>query len=75
MLIVGLIRSHWDIPEKDTIADFGTTEVEKLNTGIAVVTPIQEVEKILMSDELKKERRADIRQYQKDHADGKQRIL
>jgi hypothetical protein len=68
MLIVGLIRGHFDLADQDNLADFGGTELERLNTGIAIVTPIQEVEKVLMSDELKKQRRAGIRQYQNDHA-------
>lgn len=65
MLLIGLIRAHWDAVE--TLADFGTNEIEKLNTGIAIVTPIQEVEKILTNEELRKRRRIDIREHQKKH--------
>jgi hypothetical protein len=68
MLLVGLIRAHWDLAEKETFVDFGTNDIEKLNTGIAIVTPIQEVEKILTSEELKKQRRIDIREHQTQHA-------
>ena len=68
MLVVGLIRGHWDLAEKEILADFGPTGIEKLNTGIAIVTPIQEVEKILMSEEFRKQRRADLREYPKQRA-------
>jgi hypothetical protein len=69
MIMVGLIRGHFDLADQDSsLTDFGGNQLERLNSGIAIVTPIQEVEKVLMSDELKKQRRADIRQYQNDHA-------
>lgn len=68
MLLLGLIRGHWDVEESDTVTDFGTSEGERLNTGIAIVTPIQEVEKILMGDELRKSRRADIRKHHKSRS-------
>jgi hypothetical protein len=58
MLIVGLIRGHFDLEDQESLTDFGGTELERLNSGIAIVTPIQEVEKVLMSDELRKKRRS-----------------
>jgi hypothetical protein len=65
LVLMGLIRSHWDLFAKDDHADFAVEGMEKLNTGIAVVTPMQEVEKVLMNDELRKGRRADVKKYQK----------
>jgi hypothetical protein len=68
MYVVGLIRGHWDFVQRDVLTDFGTGEAERVNMGIAIVTPIQEVQKSLVGDELTDRRRADIRQYQAEHA-------
>jgi hypothetical protein len=38
--LLGLIRGHW---ERDANLDFGDSESEQLNTGIAMVTPISDV--------------------------------
>jgi hypothetical protein len=38
--LLGLIRGHWE-KEEEWLSDFGETETESLNTGIAMVTPIQ----------------------------------
>jgi hypothetical protein len=67
LILIGLIRGHWDMYDQDFLPDSGIEKMEKLNTGIAIVTPIREVEKVLMSDELRKIRKAHIRAYQKDH--------
>jgi len=68
LLLFGLIRGHWDMDDKDTLPDFGAGTMEKLNTGIAIVTPIQEVTKILMNDELVTMRKADIRKREAEQA-------
>lgn len=68
MLLVGIIRGHWDSLDEDNLTDFVTGTMEKLNTGIAIVTPIQDVERVLMCNELRKSRRAEVRDYQKKHA-------
>jgi hypothetical protein len=68
MLLLGMIRGHWDTEMADSLTDFGTGKIERLNTGIAIVTPIQEVDRILMSDEFKKQRKAEIREYEKKRA-------
>jgi hypothetical protein len=57
--MLGLVRGHWP---KDPVefADFGEGEGEgeQLNTGIAIVTPIQKaVEVIMTTEELVKERK------------------
>jgi hypothetical protein len=67
LALLGLIRGHWDLEDREILSDFGDN-VERLNMGIAIVTPAQEIEKVLMSDELKKQRQADIRKYRKEHA-------
>jgi hypothetical protein len=67
LILVGLIRGHWDLMVKEVLVDFGTNEMEKLNLGMAIVTPIREVQKVLMNEELKRRRRADIRKYRKEH--------
>ena len=64
LVLVGLIRGHWDLENRDFLSESGEHKTERLNTGIAIVTPIQEVEKVLMSDEVRKERNAKIRALQ-----------
>lgn len=54
--LLGLIRGHWP-KEEFEIGDVLDDERESLNTGIAIVTPIQKVLDILDSEEMRKERR------------------
>ncbi len=48
--LLGLIRGHW-YKQSEWLADFGETEGEVLNTGIAIVTPIQKALDIIHSPE------------------------
>src|SRR6266404_5638059 len=62
MDLIGVIRSHWDLEKEniapsDFIAATENKEIEKLNTGIAVVTPIDEVLTIINGEEMRKIRR------------------
>jgi hypothetical protein len=54
--LLGLIRGHWNKTEP-WLSDFGETEQESLNTGIAIVTPIQKALDIIDSEESVKQRR------------------
>jgi len=46
--LLGLIRSHWDYGlERESPRKSRARHIEKINTGIAIVTPIQEVADIL----------------------------
>lgn len=54
--LLGLVRGHWR-KDEEWLADFAGSETESLNTGIAIVTPIQKAMDIIDSDELRKERR------------------
>jgi hypothetical protein len=54
--LLGLIRGHWNKPEP-WLSDFGETEQDSLNTGIAIVTPIQKALDIIDSEDSVKERR------------------
>jgi hypothetical protein len=53
--LLGMIRGHWELEKKASGMDF-TAEDEKLNTGIATVTPISEVLDVLMNEDLVKAR-------------------
>ena len=64
--LLGLIRGHWE-KEGDWLADTDDHETDSLNTGIAMVTPIQKALDIIDSEELVKERK------RKDTEDIKQR--
>ncbi len=60
--LLGLIRGHWK--KDDTwLSDFAGSEEESLNTGIAIVTPIQKALDIINSEEVMKERERTDREY------------
>jgi hypothetical protein len=66
LVLMGLIRGHFDLPNNEAMRpDFGTGTMERLNAGIAIVTPIQEVERLLMDDGVRKARRAVLREHKK----------
>lgn len=54
--LLGLIRGHWR-KDEEWLSDFGSGEQETLNTGIALVTPIEKALEIIEMDALVKERR------------------
>lgn len=54
--LLGLMRGHWQ-KENEWISDFQDLEQESMNTGIAIVTPIQKALDIILSEKLRKERR------------------
>jgi hypothetical protein len=55
--LLGLVRGHWD-KRTEEFADFEESEMDQLNTGIAIVTPIQKaVEVILTTEELVEKRK------------------
>lgn len=54
--LLGMIRGHWDLERRAhdvAVADEGE-ETERLNTGIAMVTPIQDVLRVINSEEMSK---------------------
>ena len=55
-LLLGMIRGHWDLHGKGSV-DYAIDEDGKINTGIAVVTPFQEIWEVLMNDEYQKQRK------------------
>jgi len=66
-LLLGFIRSHWDL-KTTTVMDFLEDADSKLNMGIAVVTPIQEVMKVISGEELTKQRKDIRKEYLKKKA-------
>ena len=52
--LLGLVRGHWT---HDTERDFRGTEADRLNTGIAIVTPITELLPLLERDEFVRHRK------------------
>lgn len=64
LCLLGLIRGHWDKAAYE-MGDFASTENEIFNTGIAIVSPISDVIKILESEafvEARKKREKEARQ-------------
>jgi len=65
---LGLIRGHWDMVQSSAL-DFLDDSDSKLNMGIAIVTPIQEVYNLLMGNErLVALRKKKIKEYRREHA-------
>lgn len=57
MYMFGVISGHWDLHRQDSahddiVAATEDEEMDKLNTGIAIVTPIQEVLDVINSEEV-----------------------
>jgi hypothetical protein len=55
--ILGLVRAHWDHKADASMLDYTGDELQSVNMGIAIVTPIQEVADVLNGEELTKQRR------------------
>ena len=75
ILCLGLIRGHWDL-ERDLSSDIsmptddvqlGLSKGEKLNTGIAVVTPSHYILAILNNDEVKDIRKKTVESIEAQH--------
>lgn len=55
--ILGLIRGHWSIEDFEVAVDYADEgEDDRINTGIATVTPISEAMKIINGAEMMKQR-------------------
>lgn len=59
ILLLGLVRGHWDYKrmEGGVPLDFAQPEMERLNMGVAVITPIQSVTEVIEGEVLVKDRR------------------
>jgi hypothetical protein len=55
--LIGLIRGHWNLERPAGALDFSEDELIAINTGIAQITPIQEVMSLLNRDDVIKNRR------------------
>jgi len=68
MYMFGVISGHWDLERQDSAQDFVVhatedEEIDRLNTGIAIVTPIQEVLDIINGDEVMEYRKLAEREF------------
>jgi hypothetical protein len=67
-ILIGVIRGHWN-KKVEEFADFGEGEQDELNTGIAIMTPIQKVIDVIMNTEdLVKERQKLAKEHAKSQA-------
>lgn len=60
-LLLGVIRGHWDLERQDAAIDslssvVGNGEIDRLNTGIAQVTPVHDLLDVLYGEEAMKDR-------------------
>lgn len=66
--LLGVVRGHWNKNEYDSAADFSTDELDELNSGIALVTPITEALEIIDGEDFMKERRQQELEHLKKNA-------
>ena len=64
VLLLGLIRGHWSAYGEEAADDSAKDETEPFNSGIAVVTPIEEAVKVIFGEQLMKERQERIAEFQ-----------
>ena len=55
--LIGLVRGHWDVQHRGQPLDFTMDELQAVNMGIAIITPIQDALDIINSKELTQIRR------------------
>lgn len=56
ILFLGIVRGHWSLHKEEVANDSTQSEMERLNTGIAQITPAQDVLALLNEEELMKKR-------------------
>jgi hypothetical protein len=61
--LLGLIRGHWP-KTGEWLSDFETSEADTINTGIAIVTPIQDVIALIEGDEELTRRRKELERHE-----------
>jgi hypothetical protein len=67
--LLGLIRGHYDIQKRgDEPLDFPESDWNKIHNGISIVTPVQEILKLLERDKLVKKRRIKDRELANENA-------
>ncbi len=60
--LLGLVTGHFAIPEKGRSDDAGIEIETRLNAGIAMITPADEIAALLMRDDLQEDRQDRIKQ-------------
>lgn len=60
--LLGLVRGHWDLETRGGPVEFTAEERTDVNTGMAIVTPIQDVLAIITGEEFVKGRREQDRE-------------
>jgi hypothetical protein len=60
--LLGLIRGHWDLKKQQATVDYADDELKQVNMGIAQITPIHDVMRVILREDLKKLRRKNERE-------------
>ena len=67
--LLGVTSGHWDYLLNHPKSDIASRkDIERLNRGIAIITPIKHVMEILMYDELKERRKKDEEKVRMENA-------
>jgi hypothetical protein len=64
LILLGVLRSHWEHKEPIPFASAFRDELDKINWGVAVVTPATEILPILFSEEFVKQRKQIDREHE-----------
>jgi len=72
MFLIGMIRGHWDLERQNAAQDHVSAatedeEMDRLNTGIAIVTPITDVLSVINSKGMMKIRKKAEKDYALRH--------
>jgi hypothetical protein len=70
LMLIGIVRAHWEHQET-AIALKGSAfydELDKVNWGIAAITPVADLLSVLYGDELMERRRASDEEYRREDA-------
>ena len=66
--MIGLVRGHWDYKTKTQVLTFSSDELENVNMGMALVTPVDEILSVINREVLLEHRKAADRRRQNDKA-------
>lgn len=57
VMLLGMVRGHWDTPPENQIVDFAADELAQVNMGIALITPSQDIAAVINDEHFVKERK------------------
>ncbi len=68
MFLLGVIRGHWDYRTRKQVLAFSNDELSAVNMGMALITPIEEVSKLLYGERFMNDRKEFALQRARENA-------